>query len=103
MITGNFQVGFSARAHATDPSAEPPACAAAAAALASNPAPAPVKARVEAAVQGEALPAAWLDDVTRSMRTTLWWQLAAFAIALALSSRLPWVRLDADVLLVGGA
>jgi hypothetical protein len=37
------------------------------------------------------------------MRTTLWWQLAAFAIALALSSRLPWVRLDAEDLLVGGA
>jgi EmrB/QacA subfamily drug resistance transporter len=103
MITGDFQVCFSARAHATDPSAQPPACAAAAAALASSPAPPPVKARVEAAVQGDALPAARLDDFTRSMRTTLWWQLAAFAIALALSSRLPWVRLDAEELLVGGA
>jgi EmrB/QacA subfamily drug resistance transporter len=103
MITGDFQMCFSARAHATDPSAEPPACATAAAALASSPAPAPVKARVEAAVLGDALPAARLDDFTRSMRTTLWWQLAAFAIALALSSRLPWVRLDTEDLLVGGA
>jgi EmrB/QacA subfamily drug resistance transporter len=103
MITGNFQVCFSARAHSTDPSAQPPVCAAAAAALASSPAPAHVKAKVEATVQGEALPAARLDDFTRSMRTTLCWQLAVFGIALVLSSRLPRVRLDAEDLLVGGA
>jgi EmrB/QacA subfamily drug resistance transporter len=99
LITGGFQACFSARAHATDPSATPPVCAATARALASSPAPAAVKARVEAAVLGRATPAARLDDLTSSMRVALWWQIAAFAAALALSGRLRKVSLQAPVLL----
>jgi EmrB/QacA subfamily drug resistance transporter len=102
-ITDGFQACFSARAHATDPSAEPPACASAASQIAASPAPASVKARIQAAVVGHALPAARLNDFTRSMRTTLWWQVAAFAIALGLSSRLPRVRLDTDGPMAAGA
>jgi hypothetical protein len=102
-ITGGFQACFSARAHATDPSAQPAACTAATQALAASPAPAPVKARIEAAVQGQALPAARLADFTRSMRTTLAWQVAVFALTLLLCSRLPKVRLDAEGPMVGGA
>ncbi|MBV9856485.1 MAG: MFS transporter [Streptosporangiaceae bacterium] len=102
-ITDGFQACFSARAHATDPSAEPPACTAAARQIAASPASAQVKTHVEAAVLGHALPAARLDDFTRSMRTSLWWQVAAFTIALALCSRLPRVRLDPAAPLAGGA
>jgi EmrB/QacA subfamily drug resistance transporter len=102
-ITRGFQACFAARAHATDPSAQPPACAAAAGLLASQPARATVKARAEAAVAGHALPAARLDDLTRSMRTTLWWQVGVFAIALLLCGRLPRTRLDAEDPMVGGA
>ncbi|HEX6526848.1 MAG TPA: hypothetical protein VF070_43570 [Streptosporangiaceae bacterium] len=49
------------------------------------------------------MPAARLDDFTRSMRTALWWQIAVFALALILSARLPRIRLDADGPMVGGA
>jgi hypothetical protein len=62
-----------------------------------------VKARVEAAVQARAVPAAGLADFTRSMRTTLWWQIAVFAAALLLSGRLPKARLDEAGPMVGGA
>jgi hypothetical protein len=48
------------------------------------------------------VPAARLADFTRSMRTTLWWQVAVFALALLLSSRLPKARLD-EAGPVGGA
>lgn len=102
-ITGGFHACFSARAHATDPSAQPAACTAATQALAASPAPAPVKARIEAAVQGQALPAARLADFTRSMRTTLAWQVGVFALTLLLCARLPKVRLDAEAPMVGGA
>jgi hypothetical protein len=37
------------------------------------------------------------------MRTTLWWQIAVFALALLLSSRLPKVRLDDPGPMVAGA
>jgi hypothetical protein len=37
------------------------------------------------------------------MRTSLWWQVAVFAIALALSARLPKVRLDGTAAVAGGA
>jgi len=102
-ITDGFQACFSARAHATDPSAQPPACVAATSRLESSPAPAQVKARVEATVQGQALPAARLDDFTRSMRTTLCWQVGVFAITLLLCTRLPKVRLDAEGPMTGAA
>jgi hypothetical protein len=49
------------------------------------------------------VPAARLDDFTRSMRTALDWQIAVFALALVLSARLPKVRLDTDGPMVGGA
>jgi hypothetical protein len=71
--------------------------------VAASPAPAPVKAKIETAVLAPATPAARLGDLTRSMRVTLWWQIAAFAIALALSARLPKVRLTADAPMAGGA
>lgn len=103
LITGRFQACFSARAHAEDPTATPPVCAATIRDIAASPAPAPVKAKVEQAVLADATPAARLDDFTRSMRVTLWWQVAAFAIALVLSSRLPKVRLDADAPMVSAA
>ena len=103
LITDGFQACFSARAHGTDPSAQPAACTAASRMLAASPAPAPVKARVAAAIQQRALPAARLDDFTRSMRTALWWHVGVFAIALLLCGRLPKTRLDADGPLVGGA
>jgi len=103
MITSGFQACFDARAHAKDPSAVPPVCAATAREISASPAPAPVKAKVENAVLAHAIPAARLDDFTRSMRVTLWWQIAAFAIALALSARLPRVRLDADATMAAAA
>jgi hypothetical protein len=103
VITGRFQACFSARAHATDPTATPAICAQTMRQIAASPAPAQVKAAVAAAVENYAVPAARLDDFTRSMRTTLWWHVAAFALALVLSARLPRVRLDADGPMVGGA
>ncbi|HEX6522032.1 MAG TPA: MFS transporter [Streptosporangiaceae bacterium] len=103
LISGRFQACFSARAHATDPSAEPAICAQALRQIATSPAPAQVKAAVAAAVEDHAVPAARLDDFTRSMRTALWWQLGVFALALVLCGRLPVIRLDADGPMVGGA
>jgi EmrB/QacA subfamily drug resistance transporter len=102
-ITASFQACFSARAHAKDPSAEPAVCAAALSEIGASRAPAAVKARVEAAVNLRAVPGARLTDFTRSMRTTLWWQIAVFALALLLSSRLPKVRLDDPGPMVAGA
>jgi len=102
-VIGGFQTCFSARAHAKDPSAEPAICAAIDRQIAASPAPEAVKARVAAAVQLRAVPAARLADFTRSMRTTLWWQIAVFALALLLSSRLPKVRLDDAGPMVGAA
>jgi EmrB/QacA subfamily drug resistance transporter len=103
LITGRFQACFSARAHAKDPSVVPAICAATVKEIAASPAPAPVKAKVETAVLAHATPAARLDDFTRSMRVTLWWQIAVFTIAIVLSTRLPKVRLDADAPMVGAA
>jgi len=103
MITGRFQACFSARAHATDPTAEPAVCAQALRDIAASPAPATVKTAVAAAVNQRAVPAARLDDFTKSMRTTLWWQIGVFALALILSARLPKVHLDSDGPMVGGA
>jgi hypothetical protein len=102
-ITSSFRACFSARAHAKDPSAEPAVCIAGVRKLAASPAPELVKAKVEAAVLGHAIPAARLDDFIRSMRTALCWHLAALAIALLLSARLPRVRLDVDAPVAGGA
>ena len=102
-VIGGFQTCFSARAHAKDPSAEPAICAAIDRQIAAGPAPEAVKARVAAAVQLRAVPAARLADFTRSMRTTLWWQIAVFALTLLLSSRLPKVRLDDAGPMVGAA
>ena len=93
-ITGRFQACFSVHAHAKDPTAEPAICAAAARRIAASPAPQPVKAKIAAAVEQRALPAARLADFTRSMRTALWWQIAVFALALLLCSRLPRLRVD---------
>jgi EmrB/QacA subfamily drug resistance transporter len=103
MIAQQFQACFSARAHAEDPSATPAICAQTQRTIQSSPAPAAVKAKVTSAIDAHAVPAARLDDFTRSMRVTLWWQIAVFAITLLLSSRLPKVRLDADAPMVGGA
>jgi len=103
VIADRFQACFSARAHAKDPSAEPAICAATIREIAASPAPAPAKAAVSAAVQAQAVPAARLDDFTRSMRTTLWWQIAVFALALVLSSRLPKARFDTGGPMVGAA
>ncbi|MBV9448832.1 MAG: MFS transporter [Streptosporangiaceae bacterium] len=103
LISGRFQACFSARAHATDPSAEPAICAQTLREIAASPAPAQVKSAVAAAVDDHAVPAARLDDFTRSMRTALWWQIGMFALALVLCGRLPAVRLDADGPMVGGA
>jgi EmrB/QacA subfamily drug resistance transporter len=102
-VIGGFQACFSARAHAKDPSAEPAICAAVDRQIAATPAPATVKTRVAAAVQLRAVPAARLADFTRSMRTTLWWQIAVFALALLLSSRLPKARLDEAGPMAGAA
>jgi EmrB/QacA subfamily drug resistance transporter len=103
VIAGRFQACYSARAHATDPSATPAVCAQTIRQLSASPAPAPVKAAVAAAVENRAVPTARLDDFTRSMRTSLWWQVAAFALALVLSARLPRVRLDDEGPMAGGA
>jgi hypothetical protein len=58
---------------------------------------------VAQAIDTSAVPAARLDDFTQSMRSTLWWQVAVFALALLLASRLPKVRLDTADTMVGGA
>jgi EmrB/QacA subfamily drug resistance transporter len=102
-ITVNFQACYSARAHATDPSATPAICAQTMRQIAASPAPAQVKAAVVAAVENYAVRAARLDDFTRSMRTSLWWHVAVFALALVLSARLPRMRLDASGPMAGGA
>jgi EmrB/QacA subfamily drug resistance transporter len=102
IITGRFQACYSGRAHETDPTATPAICAATLREIAASPAPASVKTAVAAAVADQAVPAARLDDFTLTMRTTLWWQVAVFALALILSSRLPKVRLDVGPM-VGGA
>jgi hypothetical protein len=102
-VSTRFEACFSARAHAKDPTAQPAICTQALRQIAASPAPAPVKARIEAAVEQRAVPAARLYDFTRSMRTTLWWQIAVFALALVLSARLPRVRLDETGPMVGGA
>ena len=101
-ITGRFEACFSARAHEKDPTATPAICAQTLSDIAAIPAPASVKSAVTAAVEVRAVPAARLDDFTRTMRTTLWWQVAVFALALLLSACLPKVRLDAGPL-TGGA
>jgi EmrB/QacA subfamily drug resistance transporter len=103
VITGKFQACFSARLHATDPAATPAICTQTMREIAASPAPAQVKAAVAVAVQDHAVPAAKLDDFTRSMRTALWWQIGVFALALILSARLPRIQLDADGPMVGGA
>ena len=103
LIINKFSTCFSARAHSTDPSATPAVCAQTERQLAASPAPAAVKAAVATAINKDAIPAARLDDFTQSMRTTLWWHVGVFALALILASRLPKVRLDADGPMVGGA
>jgi EmrB/QacA subfamily drug resistance transporter len=103
VITGKFQACFAARAHATDPTATPAVCAQILRQIAASPTPAPVKAAVAAAVEDRAVPAARLDDFTRSMRTSLWWQVGVFTLALILAARLPKVRLDADAPMTGAA
>jgi len=103
VITGKFQACFSARLHAKDPAATPAICTQTMREIAQSPAPAKVKAAVAAAIANHAVPAARLDDFTRSMRVALWWQVGVFALALILSARLPRIRLDADGPMVGGA
>jgi hypothetical protein len=78
-------------------------CAQAMRRISASPAPAQVKAAVVAAVENYAVRAARLDDFTRSMRTSLWWHVAVFALALVLSARLPRMRLDASGPMAGGA
>ena len=103
VIVDKFGTCFSARAHATDPSATPAVCQQTERQLAASPAPASVKTAVAQAIDAEAVPAARLDDFTQSMRGTLWWQVAVFALALVLAARLPKVRLESDGPMVGGA
>jgi EmrB/QacA subfamily drug resistance transporter len=102
-IIGKFEACFSARAHAKDPTVTPAICAETGREIAASPAPPQVKAAVAAAIDQRGIPAAKLDDFTRSMRTALWWQIAVFTLALILSARLPSVRLDADGPMTGGA
>jgi EmrB/QacA subfamily drug resistance transporter len=102
-ITTRFTECFSARAHAKDPSATPAICAQTISEIAASPAPAAVKARVFAAIDEQAIPAARLDDFTRSMRTALWWQIGVFALALILVAQLPKVRLDPSTPMAGAA
>jgi EmrB/QacA subfamily drug resistance transporter len=102
-IIGKFEACFSARAHATDPTATPAICAETAREIAASPVPPHVKVAVAAAVEQRGVPLAKLDDFTSSMRTALWWQIAVFTLALILSARLPSARLDADGPMVGGA
>ncbi len=103
LIVAKFDACFSARAHSTDPSATPAVCQQTQRQLAASPAPAAVKTAVAQAIDGHAVPAARLDDFTQSMRSTLWWQVAVFALALVLASRLPKVRLDTADTMAGGA
>jgi EmrB/QacA subfamily drug resistance transporter len=103
VIIGKFQACYSARAHATDPSATPAICAQTTRQIAASPAPTQVKAAVAAAVENQAAPAARLDDFILSMRTSLWWHVGAFALALVLCARLPRMRLDASGPMAGGA
>ena len=102
-IIGKFEACFSARAHATDPTATPAICAETAREIAASPVPPHAKAAVAAAVEQRGVPLAKLDDFTSSMRIALWWQIAIFTLALILSARLPSARLDADGPMVGGA
>ena len=102
-IIGEFEACFSARAHAKDPTATPATCAETAREIAASPAPPQVKAAIAAAIDQRGVPAAKLDDFTRSMRTALWWQIAVFTLALVLSALLPNVRFDSDGPMVGGA
>jgi len=102
-IIGKFQACFSARAHAKDPTATPAICAQTAREISASPAPPHVKTAVAAAVEQRAVPSAKLDDFTRSMRTTLWWQIAVFTLALILSALLPKAHLDANGPMIGGA
>jgi EmrB/QacA subfamily drug resistance transporter len=102
-IISKFEACFSARAHAKDPTATPAICAETAREIAASPAPPQVKAAVAAAINQRGVPAAKLDDFTRSMRTALWWQVAVFTLALILCARLPRVRPDADGPMTGGA
>ena len=103
VIINKFDACFSARAHATDPTSTPAVCVQTERELAASPAPAAVKASVATAINARAIPAARLDDFTQSMRSTLWWHVGVFALALLLVSRLPKVRLDGDGPMVGGA
>jgi len=103
LIVAKFDACFSARAHSTDPSATPAVCQQTERQLAASPAPAAVKTAVAQAIDSEAVPAARLDDFTQSMRSTLWWQVAVFALALILASRLPRVRLDTADTMAGSA
>jgi EmrB/QacA subfamily drug resistance transporter len=103
LIVARFDACFSARAHATDPSATPAVCERTARQLAASPAPASVKAEVAKVIDDHAVPAARLDDFTQSMRRALWWQVGVFAIALILASRLPRVRLDTAGPMAGSA
>jgi hypothetical protein len=103
LIVARFDACFAARAHSTDPSATPALCEQTARQLAASPAPASVKSAVAAAIDDHAVPAARLDDFTQSMRSTLWWQVAVFALALILAGRLPRVRLDTADTMAGGA
>ena len=102
-IVAGFGECFSARSHAADPSATPAVCERIQHQIAASPAPAAVKTAVAQAIDGEAVPAARLDDFTQSMRSTLWWQVGVFALALVLVSRLPKVRLDDADAIVGPA
>ena len=103
LIVAKFDACFAARAHATDPSATPAVCEQTARQLAASHAPASVKSAVATAINDHAVPAARLDDFTASMRSTLWWQVAVFALALVLAARLPKVRLDTAGTMAGGA
>ena len=102
-IIGKFRACFSARAHAKDPTATPAICAQTAREISASPASPHIKAAVAAAVEQRAVPSAKLDDFTRSMRTTLWWQIAVFTLALILSALLPKAHLDANGPMIGGA
>jgi hypothetical protein len=102
LIVAKFDACFAARAHSADPSATPAVCQQTERQLAASLAPASVKAAVAAAIDDRAVPAARLDDFTQSMRGTLWWQVAVFALALILATRLPKVRLDTAGAMAGG-
>ena len=102
-IVSGFRTCFSDRAHSKDPASEPASCADVRSRVMHGPLPAPVKEKVVAAVQGTAAPAALRTDFDHTLRTVLWWQVAVFALALVLVSRLPKVRLGGEGPLIGGA